>query len=228
MVEVPKHVKIGKNAQIDENVVLGIGKESWGDLIIGDNAVIRSGSVIYRGNVIGNDFQTGHNVIIRNENKIGDNVIINSSSVINPGNKIGNNCRIHSLCFLEETTIEDSVFLAPGVKTADDIHPICPLYEQCVSGPHIEKAASIGANVVINPGITIGKYSLIGSGSVVIKSIPEYSVAAGNPAKVIKKVGELKCVKGLFEKPYCWDKEELMRIWGNKEEMKKFIEKYKK
>ena len=53
---------------------------------------------------------------------------------------------------------------------------------------HIDDDAWIGAGVIIMPGVSIGKCSVIGSGAIVNKSIPEYSIAAGNPAKVIKKI----------------------------------------
>ena len=54
----------------------------------------------------------------------------------------------------------------------------------------IEDEVWIGANVTILPGIKVGKCSVIGAGSIVTKDVPEYSIVAGIPAKVIKKIGE--------------------------------------
>ncbi|MCT7525393.1 hypothetical protein N5T77_10065 [Aliarcobacter cryaerophilus] len=54
----------------------------------------------------------------------------------------------------------------------------------------IKEGAWIGANSIILPGVTIGKNSVIGAGSIVTKSIPDFSVAVGNPAKIIKKILE--------------------------------------
>jgi acetyltransferase-like isoleucine patch superfamily enzyme len=58
--------------------------------------------------------------------------------------------------------------------------------------------------VTILPGVKIGKFSVIGAGSVVVDDIPEAVVAVGNPAKVIKRVSELKCTKGFLKRPYEW------------------------
>ena len=52
----------------------------------------------------------------------------------------------------------------------------------------IEEHASIGANATLLPGITIGKYAMIGAGSVVTKNVPAYAVVVGNPAKIIKYI----------------------------------------
>jgi len=69
-------------------------------------------------------------------------------------------------------------------------------------GPTIKKGAKIGCNVTVLPFVTIGKNSLIGAGSVVTKDIPPNSVAYGNPAKVRRKIFDIKCDKGFIDKPY--------------------------
>ncbi len=60
-----------------------------------------------------------------------------------------------------------------------------------LKGPIIEENAKIGANATILPGITIGKNSIVGAGSVVTKDVPPNCVVAGNPAKVINKIDNL-------------------------------------
>lgn len=71
-------------------------------------------------------------------------------------------------------------------------HPICPeMRKYMYTAPvTIEDNCWIGANVTICPGVKIGKNSVIGAGSVVIHDIPENSVAAGNPCKVIRQIDE--------------------------------------
>lgn len=71
-----------------------------------------------------------------------------------------------------------------------------------MKGPTIKKGAQIGCNVTILPFVTIGENSLIGAGSVVTTDIPANSVAYGNPAKVRKKISQLRCPLGITDRPY--------------------------
>jgi acetyltransferase-like isoleucine patch superfamily enzyme len=199
-------VQLGKGCVVDIGVTLGYpaarGKNT-DKVLIGDGARIRSGTVIYGGVMIGNNLQTGHNVVIREENEIGDGFNIWNNAVIDYGCKIGKGVKIHCNCYVAQfTVLEDSVFLAPGVTIANDIHPGCAMSGECMRGPHIHKAAQIGVNVTVLPFVEIGEGSLIGGGSVVTKDIPPFSLAYGNPARVVGDVRDLACTTGLTDKPY--------------------------
>jgi len=190
-----ENIILGANPQVEQYVILGelTGRKIASlQLIIGDNAIIRSGTVIYLGTRIGNDLRTGHNVVIREENIIGDNLQIWSNSVIDYGCRIGNRVKIHCNCYVAQfTIIEDDAFLAPGVIIANDMFP-GPMYPDApLLGPTIKRGAQIGCNCTLRPGVTIGEYSLIGAGSVVTRDIPPHSLAYGNPARVAKKTPEV-------------------------------------
>lgn len=200
-----QNYKIGESLIKDEGVIIGAQGRTSGTIEIGKNARFRSGTVIYEGIKIGDDFKTGHNAVIRENNIIGDNVMVGVSSYLGPGNKIGNNVSIHTGCFLEMATIEDNVAFGPHVVLTDDLHPRCPRFEECVGGVKIKKGAKIGANVTILPGVTIGENALVGSGSVVTKDVPSRAVVVGNPAKVIKTIDELTCRMGFYKKVYEWE-----------------------
>lgn len=200
-------VVLGKNCVIEENCLIGKpprGKKE-GELktIIGDNAVIRSGTIIYAGVTIGKNFQSGHNVLIREDNKIGDNVSIGTNSAIEIDNVIGNNVRIHSLCFLEKVRVEDNVFIGPCVAFFDDPHPRIPRGKDCMKGAVVRKSAKIGGGSRILPYVVIGKNALVGAGSVVTKNVEKDMVVIGNPAKKLKKIQEILCTRtGVAHKPY--------------------------
>lgn len=192
-----KSILIGKNKRVESNVILGIKPTRKIDklkLVIGRDATLRSGTVIYLGSQIGNNLQTGHNAIIREQNQIGDNFCLWSNSIIDYGCKIGRYVKIHSNCYIAQfTTIEDEVFIAPGVIIANDLHPGSPESLACLKGPVLKKGSQIGCNVTLLPYITIGEMSVIGAGSVVTKDIPPYSLAYGNPARVVKNIQEFYC-----------------------------------
>jgi acetyltransferase-like isoleucine patch superfamily enzyme len=208
MVVENENIILGKNPMIGEHVLLG--EENAGckgkRLQIGDNAVIRSHSVLYLGNEIGDDFQTGHGVLIRENNKIGNKVSVGTHSVIERDNVIGDGVRIHTGCFIPEyLIIEDKAWLGPRVTILNVLHPPCPKADECSKHVIIKKNAKIGGNVTIGPRVTIGQNSLIGFGSVVTKDVPDDTVVSGNPAKPMKKIKELKCVIGEFNTPYEWE-----------------------
>jgi len=201
-----EEVVIGEGHRIDRGVLIGYPVErkiKCKVLVIGKWARIRSGSVIYQGSRIGNNLETGHNVVIREENEIGDDFKVWNNSVVDYGCKIGNRVKIHSGVYIAQfTVIEDDVFLAPGVMVANDIHPGCRLSAKCMRGPTIKRGAQIGVNVTLLPFIEVGENSLIGAGSVVTKDVPAECVVYGNPAKVVKNIYELRCITGLMDRPY--------------------------
>lgn len=199
---------IGSGAIIDPTATVGerpVRRVPDLMLCIGEEACIRSGSVIYAGSIIGAHFNTGHNVVIREENCIGDHVSIWGNSTVDYGCTIGNNVKIHTCVYIAQfTVIEDDVFLAPGVIIANDPHPGCPRARDCMRGPTIRRGAQIGVNVTLLPFITIGEMALIGAGSVVTNDIPSRALAYGNPARVVGTIDDLKCVVNppLVERPY--------------------------
>jgi acetyltransferase-like isoleucine patch superfamily enzyme len=196
-------VELGSDAFVDDGVILGYPTgRSIPDRVlrIGRNARLRSGTVIYGGSIIGDQLETGHCVIIREENLIGARVMVWSNSVIDYACRIGNGVRIHTNVYLAQfTEVGDNAFIAPGVTTTNDPHPIC---SECMQGPTIESWARIGANSTILPRVRIGKHALVGAGSVVSKDVPPRSVVMGNPARVVGDVGDLKCRWGEKEFAY--------------------------
>ena len=185
-VRVPDHVLLGKDVVVEDNVLLGqIPGRSISDrrTQIGDRAVIRWGSVIYASVKMGSGFQTGHYVIVREENEIGDDVKIWNLSVVDYGCKIGNRVKIHNHVYVcQGAVLEDDVFLAPGTRLANDRYPPG---RQVVDWecPVIKKGAQIGMNVTILPGVVIGEGAMVGAGSVVTKNVPAYAIVYGNPAQ---------------------------------------------
>lgn len=182
------NVILGKNVTIEDFCIIGVPPRGAqpGELetLIGDNSVIRSHTVIYAGNKIGSNFQTGNKANIREQNIIGNDVSIGTLSVIEHHVEIGNNVRIHTQVFIPEYSIlmNDS-WVGPNVVFTNAKVPKAPDAKKNLKGPTLEKGAIIGANSTLLPGVIIGEDSLVGAGSVVTKNVSANSRVVGNPAK---------------------------------------------
>jgi acetyltransferase-like isoleucine patch superfamily enzyme len=191
-------VALGPGASIDPGVILGYpsGRAGVsGPTRIGAGARLRAGSIIYAAVAIGDGFETGHHAIVREENRIGSHCTLWNNSTIDYGCVLGNRVRIHCNVYIAQfTTLEDDVFLAPGVTIANDPHPVCT---KCMQGPTIRQGARIGVNVTLLPLITIGEHALVGAGSVVTGDVPAGMLVAGNPARVVGPVDSLECPFGI-------------------------------
>ncbi len=184
-------VKLGKDAIIEDFCIIGAPFKGRKDeeTIIGDYAVIRSHTVIYAGNMIGSNFQTGNKANIRELNIIGDNVSIGTLSVVEHHVKIENNVRIHTQCFIPEfSVLEHDCWIGPNVVITNARFPQSPNVKNELAGALIKEKAKIGANSTLLPGVIVGKNSLVGAGSVVTKNVDEDSIVAGNPARFIRKI----------------------------------------
>lgn len=199
-------VQMEEPAEIDPFVLIGQRpRRSVGNLTLalGAGARLGSGTVLYLGSTIGARLQTGHHVIIREQNALGDDVCVWSNSVIDYGCQIGWRVKIHTNVYIAQfSVLEDDVFLAPGVSFANDLHPGCPMSGPCMRGPTIKKGAQLGVNVTVLPYVVIGEHALIGAGSVVTRAVPARAVAYGNPARVVGTIDQLVCSTGLLEQPY--------------------------
>lgn len=193
-------IEIGGDSEMDEDVIVGYPSgrlKQKGEVRVGDHAKIRSGSVIYQAVTLGHHFETGHYVIIREENEIGDSVSIWSHTIVDYGCRIGSRVKIHSHCYVAQyTVIEDEVFIAPGTVFANDKYPVSDHLE----GPRVKRGARIGVNVTVLPGVIIGEEALVGAGSVVTKDVPDRGVVVGNPARFVASVDKIKGKKEAFLK----------------------------
>ena len=130
-------------------------------------------------------------------NQIGENSVVNNQlTVVLPKNvKIGNGVTVMNGALMMAAggiTIEDKVMIAANVQLISNNHD--PYIREVLTCKPIliKYGAWVGAGATILPGVTVGKYAIIGANSVVNKDIPDYAVAVGSPAKVIKYLDKEK------------------------------------
>ena len=153
---------IHESSYLDDNVKIGNGTKIW------------HYSHIQSGARIGKDCSIGQNVNIGNNVKVGNYV------------KIQNNVSVY-----EGVELEDYVFCGPSMVFTNIKVPRSEFPQRAsefYAKTLVKKSASIGANATILCGVTIGEYAMIGSGAVVTKDVPPYSLVIGNPGRVVGTV----------------------------------------
>ena len=153
------NVFVHESCYVDENVVIGEGSKIW------HFSHLQSGSMIGRDCSLGSNVNIGNNVIIGNNVKIQNNVSV-----------------------YEGVELEDYVFCGPSMVFTNIMVPRSEFPQRgskFYKKTLVKKSASIGANSTIICGNTIGKYAMIGAGSVVTKDVPDFAKIIGNPGRII-------------------------------------------
>lgn len=140
---------------------------------IGPNTRIWQFVVILPGARIGADCNVCSHTLIENDVVVGDRVTIKSGVQLWDGLRI-----------------DDDVFIGPNVTFTNDPFPRSKQYPQNFAETTVKEGASIGGGATILPGVTIGRYAMVGAGAVVTKSVPDHAVVVGNPARTVRFVDE--------------------------------------
>jgi acetyltransferase-like isoleucine patch superfamily enzyme len=128
---------------------------------------------------------------------IGDHTKIGAFVEVQKNSSIGRHCKIQSHTFIcEGVTIEDEVFIGHGVTFVNDKYPratngngaLQTEQDWKVEPTIVKKGASIGSGATILCNVTIGEEAIVGSGSVVTRSVPPRTIVAGNPARIIRRI----------------------------------------
>jgi UDP-2-acetamido-3-amino-2,3-dideoxy-glucuronate N-acetyltransferase len=160
---------------------------------------IHPSALVEEGAVVGNGTKIWHLVQVRPGAQIGEDCIIGRGVFVDSGVVIGNRVKVQNyVSIYHGVTIEDGVFVGPHAVFTNDKQPraITPEGEiksaddWIVSPTVVKYGAAIGANSVLVCGITVGRWAMIGAGSVVTKDVPDYGLVVGNPARLIGYVKE--------------------------------------
>jgi len=176
---------LGKNVTVQPGAIVGfVYREDCREAVIGDNSIIRTGSVIYADVKTGEYFQTGHNVLLRERTVVGSHVLIGTGTVIDGNLEIGDFVKIESNCYIPtHVSIGTRVFIGRGVILTNDKYPLKMREKYRPEGPVIEDLVTLGGGVVILPGLTVGIGSFVAAGAVITKNVPPYTLVKGNPGR---------------------------------------------
>lgn len=173
---------VGSGCQVDEAATVGyVHDEDADPAVLGDDATVRAGTIIYTDVVAGDDLTTGHNAVVREETTMGDSVVVGTDVVVDGYTDLGSHVSLQTGVYLPaHTTVGDNVFVGPRATCTNDPHPV--RREAELAGPTIESGASVGANATLLPDVTVGEGAFVAAGAVVTEDVPDGTLAVGVPA----------------------------------------------
>lgn len=194
--------RLGADVTVHDNAVLGRQPQGTRSLrrapgaalpplVIGPGSVIGAGAVLYAGSTLGSEVLVGDLASIREACTVGDQSVIGRCVTINCRASIGRNVKIMDLSHVTaDCTIEDEVFISLQVGMANDPTmgrrpPGTPGHYQ---GPTIRRRAAIGAGSILVPGVEVGEGAMVAAGSLVHRSVPAWTSAAGSPLRLLGDV----------------------------------------
>ncbi len=156
---------------------------------VGEGCIVRPGTTLYSNVTIANQVTFGHNVLVREGVNIGDRTKLGTNVVVDGSTSIGSRVSVQTGVYIcTYSTIEDGVFLGPRCVFTNDKYVVQKPFK--LVGPTVKKGASIGANALLFPGITVGEGAVVGSQAMVNSDVPARSIFVGIPARKIKDVPE--------------------------------------
>jgi acetyltransferase-like isoleucine patch superfamily enzyme len=174
--------EVGPGADIDEGATVGYPySEDAGPAVIGSDARVRAGTIVYGDTEIGAGFVTGHDGLVREHTTIGEAVTLGTKTVIDGTSEIGSNVSFQTGVYVPtHTTIGSHVFIGPRAVLTNDMHPVRVEYDP--AGPQLDDHVTIGANATILPGLRVGEGAFVAAGAVVTEDVPPETLAIGAPA----------------------------------------------
>ncbi len=156
------------------------------DFFVHESAYVDDGCIIGKGTKIWHFSHIMPNCVLGENCNIGQNVVVSPKVVL------GNNVRVQNNVSIYEGVIcEDDVFLGPSMVLTNVINPRSAVSRKDeYKTTLIKKGASVGANVTIVCGNTLGSFCFIGAGAVVTKNVPDYALIVGNPGRQIGWMSE--------------------------------------
>ena len=200
-VVIHESTRIGGEAQIQDGAVIGkplvLGarstapRDALAPAEIGAGAKVGAGAVIVAGARIGEGAVIGDQAHVRERAVVGEGSVVGRGSAVDNDVTIGARVRIQTGCYITAySTIEDDVFVAPGVTLTNDdtMGRHGPGHE--MRGATLRRGSRVGGGVVLVPGVEVGEEAFVAAGAVVVGDVPARAVVMGVPARQVREVGD--------------------------------------
>jgi acetyltransferase-like isoleucine patch superfamily enzyme len=144
--------------------------------------------------VIGAETKIWNEAQVREGARIGRQCVLGKGVYVGAGVVVGDRCKLENRASVfEGATLEDGVFVGPHAAFLNDKHPRAVTPDGRLKGPadwtvsptRACEGASIGAGALILPGVTVGRWAMVGSGAVVTRDVPDFALVVGNPARLV-------------------------------------------
>jgi len=191
---------VGEGCRIFDYAVLGkqptlsprstARREDLPPLELGAGAIVSTAAIVFAGTRLGANVIVGDQACIRERCELGDEVVVGRGSLVENDTTIGARTKIQAMAYITAySTLEDDVFIAPCVQTANDNFMGRTERRHALRrGPTIRRGARVGVGAVLCPGVEIGEEAFVGAGAVVVEDVPPAVVVVGNPARVLRDV----------------------------------------
>jgi acetyltransferase-like isoleucine patch superfamily enzyme len=191
---------IGDGCTIEDGAVLGkrprLAKGSGargeaGVLRLGERVIVCCGAIVLAGARVGEGTILGDHSFVRERSSVGPGSVIGRGSVVDNDVSVGARVRVQTGVYLTAySSIEDDVFVGPGVVTTNDDAMGRHARDQPLRGATLRRACRIGGGAVLTPGVEIGEEAFVAAAALVTHDVPARVVVMGSPARVVRDVPE--------------------------------------
>ena len=188
-VRIDDHASLGKRPMKAANSATTKDQE-LPPLTVGELSIVGTGVVLYRGAAVDAKVLMADLATIRENVTIGRGTIVGRGVTVENFCTVGRYCKLESECYITAySTLEDRVFIAPGVVTSND-NFVGRTQERFkhFKGVTVKKGGRVGAGTVTLPGVTIGEDALVAAGSTVTKDVDPRMIVMGKPARPLRPV----------------------------------------
>lgn len=160
-------------------------------LVIEDGAAICVQAIVFAGAYVGAGAIVGDQAFVRERSRIGEHSVVGRGSVVDNDVTIGDRVRVQTNVYLTAyTTVEDDVFVGPGVTTTNDDTMSRHAPHEPLRGAILRRACRVGGAAVLVPGVEVGEEAFVAAGAVVTADVAPRAVVMGVPARFVRLVGD--------------------------------------